>query len=567
MDNQIRKEYKKERNVRKKIHAIINENGMSLAGKWKSGIFSLLFSRFTIMLILFSIQVLFLLLVWEIFGELLSKISTYGQTAFSMIVLVYLLNTDMDTSGKITWMLVIAVFPVFGSMFYFWTKLELGHRRTQKRLDEVIKESRGNLVQDTEVSKRLMETDRDSASIANYTMLAGNFPAYDNSRVTYYPDGEKKLQALTAELKKAKKFIFMEYFIIQEGYMWGKVLEILADKVKEGVEVRFMFDGMCQFSKVPMDYKERLKAVGIDAMIWAPIVPVVTTSYNYRDHRKIAVIDGRVAFTGGVNLADEYINRGSKFGYWKDAAVKVEGDAVMSFTYMFLTMWYAASGIRQDFEAYMEETLLQSGLPDAKLQEGKHPDGKHPDRKLPDSKGFVIPYGDSPLDRYKVGEMVYMDILNTAENYVYIMTPYLILDGELETALRFAAERGVDVRIILPGIPDKKLVYALAKNQCRSLLESGVRIYFFTPGFVHAKVFVSDDRKAVVGTINLDYRSLYHHFENAVYMVDQPCVADIKADFQRTCSECSRVTTETLKKDHLFTKLTGFFAKMIAPML
>ncbi|MEE0955428.1 MAG: cardiolipin synthase [Eubacterium sp.] len=533
--------------VRKKIHVIINENGMSLASRWKSGIFSLIFSRFTIMLVLFCIQALFLLLVWGFFGELLSKISAYGQTIFGAVVLIYLLNTDMDTSGKITWMLVIAVFPVFGSMFYFWTRLELGHRRTRKRLDQVIEGSRGRLVQNPETADRLMKADRDSASVARYTMLAGNFPAYENSRVTYYSDGEKKLQALILELKKAQKFIFLEYFIIQEGFMWGKVLEVLNEKVKEGVEVRVMFDGMCQFSKVPMDYKERMQAIGIDALIWAPIVPVVTTSYNYRDHRKIVVIDGKVAFTGGVNLADEYINRGSKFGYWKDTAVRVEGDAVMSFTYMFLTMWYAASGISQDFEVYMEETMLAE--------------------KPADSRGFVIPYGDSPLDNYKVGEMVYIDILNTAEDYVYIMTPYLILDGELETALRFAAERGVDVRIILPGIPDKKLVYDLAKNQCRSLLASGVKIYFFKPGFVHAKVFVSDDRKAVVGTINLDYRSLYHHFEDAVYMVDQPCVEEIKDDFDQTCFRCVRVTPELLKKDSIISRLNGAIAKMIAPIL
>ena len=300
----------------------------------------------------------------------------------------------------------------------------------------------------------------------------------------------------------------MEYFIVDEGLMWGKVLEILARKAKEGVDVRVMYDGSCEFALLPRDYPRRLKALGIKCKVFAPVSPFVSTHYNYRDHRKILVIDGHTAFNGGVNLADEYINEKKKFGHWKDVAVMMKGEAVKSFTLMFLQMW----GITEK----EDETVRFLSYP-----------------ALPqEAKGFVIPYGDCPLDNDKLGERVYMDILNRAVQYVHIMTPYLILDGEMETALKFAAEKGVEVALLLPGIPDKVIPYALAKTHYASLIASGVKIYEYTLGFVHAKAFVSDAREAVVGTINLDYRSLYHHFECAAYLYNTDCIAKIEEDFQ-----------------------------------
>ena len=567
------KNEKKQKTVKiDKTGAVINENGMSLASRWKSGILSLIFSRFTLIIVLFVVQAALMLMMWGMFGALLDKFATGASTAFVIVVLIVLINTDMDATAKITWMLVISIVPFFGVMFYIWTQAELGHRAIAATIEESTDLSRGKLAQDPRVLERLKATDRDSASVANYTIRAGNYPAYENTKVTYFPLGINKFEEMLVRLEKAKKFIFLEYFIIQEGYMWGKILEILARKVEEGVEVRVLFDGTNLLSKVPTDYQKRLTRLGIQCRVWAPLRPIVTSTYNYRDHRKILVIDGEVAFNGGVNLADEYIGRTHPFGEWKDTAVMLEGDAIKSFTLMFLTMWYAST-------ANPEKLVQRRGMTpeervaaedDIDINDNDNPFSTYFPRNIPvpaDARGFVIPYGDSPLDEYKVGEMVYIDMLNTAEDYIYIMTPYLILDGELESALRFAAERGVDVRLILPGIPDKKAVYALAKATVRPLLRSGVKVYTYTPGFVHAKVFVSDNRKAIVGTINLDYRSLYHHFECATYMVDTPCISDIYEDYMNTLKDCKPVTPESLKKEGLFQFILGATMKMIAPML
>ena len=359
----------------------------------------------------------------------------------------------------------------------------------------------------------------------------------------YYPLGDEVFPVLLEELEKAEKFIFLEFFIIDEGLMWGRVLEILARKAAEGVTVRVMYDGSCEFFTLPRDYPRRLSMLGIECRPFAPIHPFVSTHYNYRDHRKILVIDGKVAFTGGVNLADEYINEIKRFGHWKDCAVCLRGSAARSFTLMFLQMWHLG-----------EDTLPQEGYLDSPAEDAEE-------------NGFVMPYADCPVDDERVGELVYMDILNRAQRYVYIMTPYLILDGELETALCFAAGRGVDVRLILPGIPDKKMPYALAKTHYSSLLRAGVKLYEYRPGFVHSKVFVSDDREAVVGTINLDYRSLYHHFECAVWMRDVSCIPQIREDFLETQSFCREASFETLKHEKWSTKLLGAVMKVIAPLL
>ena len=336
----------------------------------------------------------------------------------------------------------------------------------------------------------------------------------------------------------------MEYFIIDEGIMWGKILEILARKVREGVDVRVMYDGTCEYTTLTRDYKNRLEKLGIKCKVFAPAKPFVSTYYNYRDHRKILVIDGHTAFNGGVNLADEYINEVERFGHWKDTAVMLKGEAVKSFTLMFMQMWNVDSE-ELDYNKYLS----------------------YPTHPVEKARGFVIPYGDCPLDDDKLGERVYMDVLNRAHTYVHIMTPYLILDGEMETAIKFAAERGVEVSIIMPGIPDKKMPYALAKTHYKSLIESGVKIYEYTPGFVHAKVCVSDDSSAIVGTINFDYRSLYHHFECATYMSGTSCIEEIEADFNETVKKCRLVTADKVKDEKFRVKLMGILLKSIAPLL
>ena len=305
-----------------------------------------------------------------------------------------------------------------------------------------------------------------------------------------------------------------------------------------------MYDGTCAINLLPYGYPKELEKLGIRCKMFSPLHPLVSTHYNNRDHRKILVIDGHTAFTGGVNLADEYINRKERFGHWKDTAVMLKGEAVRSFTLMFLQMWNATE------KECVYEPYLNVPVP------------------LPISApGYVIPYGDNPMDDDKVGEMVYLDILNRAVDYVYIMTPYLILDNEMITGLCFAAQRGVDVRIILPHIPDKRYAFVLAKSHYRELIRTGVKIYEYTPGFVHAKVFVSDDRRAVVGTINLDYRSLYLHFECAAYMEDVPAVGDILRDFRSTEEQCQRITMQDVNRQKLITRLAGAVLKVIAPLM
>ena len=324
-----------------------------------------------------------------------------------------------------------------------------------------------------------------------------------------------------------------------------RILEVLARKAAGGVDVRVMYDGTCEFSTLPRNYPRLLEKLNIQCKVFSPVQPFVSTHYNYRDHRKILVIDGRVGFTGGVNVADEYINHIQKHGRWKDPAEMMDGEAVRSLTAQFLQMW----GILKEPEY---EQFLTRPIP------------------VPENaKGVAAPYGDCPLDGERVGEMVYIDLLNRARDYIHIMTPYLILDGELETALKFAAERGVDVHLILPGKPDKRFPYALAKSHYSALLDSGVKISEWSPGFVHAKVFVVDGREAVVGTINLDYRSLYHHFEDAVWMVDAPCIRDIEQDFQHTLEQSRTVenTSASIWQKHYLLRATGMLLKVIAPLL
>lgn len=327
--------------------------------------------------------------------------------------------------------------------------------------------------------------------------------------------------------------------------MWGTIHDILRRKAKEGVEVRFMYDGTCTLTQLPHNYSQYLRDEGIACKVFSPIKPTMSTTQNNRDHRKIAVIDGHTAFTGGINLADEYINEKERFGHWKDTAIMIKGEAVRSFTDMFLQMWNIDER-NPRFLRYINTKIPES----AKTQ-----------------SGYILPYADSPLDSEHTGETVYMDILNTAREYVHIMTPYLILDNEMITTLTYAAKRGIDVKIIMPGVPDKKYAYTLAKTYYPELLRSGVKIYHYKPGFIHAKQFTSDDTKAVIGTINLDYRSLYLHFECAVYLYRVPEITKMEADFQETLRQCREITMEEYKKEKWYVRLAGSMFRLIAPLM
>lgn len=513
---------------------------------FKKGIISMVFSRFGIVLVLLALQILVLLGLFLKFSQLAPHYYIISAV-FYIFMITVIVNSDHDASSKITWLTIMAFLPIFGALLYIYTTVDIGHRVLKKKVTHILKNTNNKITQDKSVIDKAEEICPDVADLNYYLNKSGRFPLYENTDVTYYPIGEKMFQSMLVELDKAKDFIFMEYFIVDDGYMWDNILEVLIKKANEGVDVRVMYDGTCEFALLPRTYPSSLEKLGIHCKVFSPVSPFISTHYNYRDHRKIMVIDGKTAYNGGINMADEYINYTHKYGHFKDVGVMLKGDAVDSFTLMFLQMW-SVNERHCDFSKYLNvgDNLSAGGY---------------------FSNGFVMPFGDCPLDEYDVGKSVYMDILNRAKDYVYIMTPYMIMDGELENSLTFSAERGVDVRIILPHISDSFVAQALAKTHYKNLLDAGVKVYEYTPGFVHAKVFVSDDVKAVVGSINMDYRSLYHHFECATYMYGARCIDDIKSDYKDTLAKCQQVTYESIKNDKWYIKLIGKVIKFVAPLI
>ena len=504
----------------------------------------LIFGRTTLGTLFLLIQILVLFAGFNWFREYL--IYMYGGSAMlSALVLIYIISDEGNSTIKLSWVGPILIFPVFGTLFYLFLTLQPGTRRINRRIEEVGTKLRPYLLQDPEVLAHYESISASGGNLVRYMNQYGRFPAYENTGVRYFPLGDDMFPVLLEELKKAEHFIFMEYFIVEHGVMWDAILQELETKVAEGVEVRFMYDGTCSISLLPYNYPKKLEEYGIRCKIFNPIKPALSTVQNNRDHRKIVVIDGKTAFTGGVNLADEYIGELERFGTWKDTAIMVQGEAVRNFTLMFLEIWNVDEP-QENYEKYLDASYCYG---------------------MTEGEGYVIPYGDSPLDHENVGELVYMDILNSAKDYVHIMTPYLILDHEMLTALTYAAKRGVDVKIIMPGIPDKAYAFALAKTYYPELLRAGVKIYQYKPGFVHAKSFTSDDCKGVVGTINLDYRSLFLHFECAVYLYQVPQIADVEADFQETLKDCREISMEDWKNEKFITKLTGRVLRLIAPLM
>ena len=510
----------------------------------------LIFGRTTLGTLFLLIQILVLFAGFDWFREYL--IYMYGGSAMlSALVLIYIISDEGNSTIKLSWVVPILIFPVFGTLFYLFLTLQPGTRRINRRIEEVGTKLRPYLLQDPEVLAHYESISASGGNLVRYMNQYGRFPAYENTGVRYFPLGDDMFPVLLEELKKAEHFIFMEYFIVEHGVMWDAILQVLETKVAEGVEVRFMYDGMGNLFTLPHGYEKAMQEKGIQCKIFAPVRPALSSYQNNRDHRKICVIDGHTAFTGGVNLADEYINRKERFGHWKDTAIMVKGDAVKSFTMMFLQMWDAASPKSKNEENY-EQYLVPA---DYKLPEGYA------------GNGFVMPYADSPLDEEQVGEQVYLDILNQAKSYVHIITPYLILDDEMKNAMAYAAKRGIDVKIIMPHIPDKKYAYLLARTYYPELIASGVKIYEYEPGFTHAKIFVSDDEKATVGSINLDFRSLYLHFECASYFFRNAVVMDVEEDFQKTLAKSERITLENCRKYPFIRRFAGKALRILAPLM
>ena len=474
-----------------------------------------------------------------------SEVTLAFTLGLSGVLLVYIINRDETPEFKLTWVIPICVAPVFGGLLYLFVMSNAGHWGLEKEVKRGREEAEKLMHTGMSVRKKLEETDAHTAGLCRYVEDVGGFPVYDNSSVTYFPLGEDKYADLLVELEKASEFIFLEYFIVERGTMWDSILDILVRKVREGVEVRFMYDGTCTLTLLPYSYPKKLRELGIRTKVFSPIRPLLSTAQNNRDHRKILVIDGKVAYTGGVNLADEYINGKVRFGHWKDTAIRVEGDAVKSFTVMFLQMWNVGEMGRRDYGKYIRNCV----------------------KPLEGSSGFVLPYGDSPTIKENVAETVYMDIINHAVKYVHIMTPYFIVDNAMLDVLQFAAGRGVDVKIIIPHIPDKKPIFAMSRTYYPDLLQAGVKVYEYKPGFIHAKVFTSDDEKAVVGTINMDYRSLYHHFECAAYLYRNQAVADVERDFQETLGKCMEVDLGYYRRIPWYNRMMGRVLRLVGPLM
>ena len=467
-----------------------------------------------------------------------------ASLTLSIIIVFIIINNKSNPSYKIAWIVPVMIFPIFGGLFYL---LYGGNKlSTREKLKMVIQniEMTNSLKQDDEIKKKIGDKSIYAKNQSEYILNYAKCPVYNNTETTYFKIGEEKFEALLRELKKAEKFIFLEYFIIQEGKMFNSILEILEEKAKQGVDVRLIYDDVGCIVTLPHNYKNTLEAKGIKCRVFNPIKPFFTRRLNNRDHRKIVVIDGDVGFTGGINLADEYINEYEKHGYWKDAGIMLKGDAVWNLTVMFLSMW--------DYIDNKEEDYI-------KFKPSKN--------KYYNSKGYVQPFDDSPLINEPIGETVYLNLINKAKDYIYINTPYLIIDNEMATALKIAAKSGVDIKIVTPYIPDKKFVHAVTKSYYESFIKDGIEIYEFTPGFMHAKTFVVDDEYGVVGSINLDFRSLYLHYECGVWLYKTESIKSMKDDYLETLKKCHKVTMEECKNTSSIRKVLRLIIRMFAPLL
>lgn len=461
----------------------------------------------------------------------------------SILSALLILGSRMEPAYKIAWLLLILPFPVFGGVFYLTVGGGRTSSRMHRRMHGIAVKSAQTLKDDFKADDLLL-LGEDAAGQARYLEEYAACPAYTNTDTEYFPLGDLAMPRMLEELEKAKKYIFLEYFIIEPGVFWDSVLEILERKAAQGVEVRLIYDDVgCMFT-LPRDYNEQMAARGIQCQVFNRFVPVVSLRLNNRDHRKFMIIDGRVAFTGGINLADEYVNRRVRFGHWKDSVILLNGDAVWSMTVMFLTMWGQISSWEEDYDRFRP--------------------GPFPIRPW---TGYVQPYTDTPLDDETVGQAVYLNMISRARKYIYITTPYLVTDVATNTALCNAAKAGVDVRIITPHIPDKRYVFEVTRAHYLPLLEAGVKIYEYTPGFIHAKNFMVDDRFATVGTINLDYRSLFLHFENGVWMCDTPCIHDIRRDFLETIAISQPVSLRQYQHRNPFLRLYRNILRVFAPLM
>lgn len=458
----------------------------------------------------------------------------------SFLIVSNIVKNSKSIINELPWILIIIIIPIPGTVLYLLVTKSIKNSKIQKNIKEEIKLSQKYYKLDENITNEINNKQKDILKYINNYL---NYPVSKNNKVKYYKTGKEFYPDYLEDLKNAKKYIFIEYFIISnEGIMWSEILNILKEKASTGVEVRVMYDDMGCLPLLPENYKDYLETLNIKCTVFNKVKVLNGIFINNRDHRKITIIDGKIGYTGGLNLSDEYIDKKTRFGYWKDNAIKIEGNSVWNLTIMFLTLWNSCNKEDIDYCKYLNTEK-------SNIKEN----------------GYLSCYGSVPLNGVLEGEDIYLSIINKSTKYLYITTPYLIIDTDMINALILAVRRGVDVKIIIPNIPDKKIVYELTTSYAKNLFDGGVKIYTYTPGFIHSKIFVSDDNKATVGTINLDYRSLYLHFENGVYLEDVKEIKDIKEDIISIINESKELTSNDFKFN-IFRKLWHSILRFIAPL-
>lgn len=505
------------------------------------------------MILLLILQVWFAVyIIWH--AGVRNNLASLGLTFFSFLVVLYIVNRSDRESFKLSWVIFVLAVPLVGGALYLMFRIQSAARVTRKAMQKSSELAREALKQDESIRQELAEQSPLWVNQINYLIDVTGYPVYKNTEVEYFDDGMKYFERLLEVVEQAERYIFIETFIIRPGWMWDRLEEVLTVKAKSGLDVRVIYDDMGCFMSVPDNFDRQLRTKGIKCVKFNPFRPFWSTLQNNRDHRKIVVVDGKVAITGGFNFGDEYVGRIRRFGHWKDAGVLLRGDAAWSFSVLFLEMWNASLRTVENFRLFEPD------------REKRRFESRHADELASATQGYVQPYADTPIDTEDTSEHVYRRILSNARKYVYITTPYLILDDTLLSSLELAAKCGIDVRIITPAIPDKKLVHITTRSYYRQLLRAGVRIFEYTPGFIHSKIFISDDVTATVGTVNLDYRSLYLHFECGAVLHRVPAIADIKHDFLETQAKCKEITLENSKVNFL-TRAMQIFMRLCAPLM
>lgn len=502
------------------------------------------FGKFLYTALFVALQIAVIVWAFVYFNERFAFFYAFN-VVLSLAVLLHLIYKNSNPEYKLAWVIPILIFPIFGGFLY----VVFTHNRSTEKMKKMVRKidntfSR-SLKSENQVGRQLKAQNADAYLQSQYISNTTHSVISNNTETKYLPTGEAFFESVLDDLKNAKKFIFLEYFIIEQGVMWDSIYEILKQKVKQGIEVRVMYDDFGCMFKLPQNFSRQLEKDGIKVHVFHKFTNILSPTFNNRDHRKILVIDGIVGYCGGINLADEYINVKKPFGHWKDTAVRLYGGAVFNLTMMFLSIWDCMKNEKTDnYLTYAPSKEIVENIK---------------------SDGFVHPYSDIPLDEFEVSKSVYINMINKAKKYIYITTPYLIIDNTLIEALTLAALNGVDVRIITPYIPDHKYVHMITRSYYDVLIKSGVKIYEYTPGFIHSKTFVCDDEYAIVGTVNLDFRSLYLHYECAVWFYKSSVVGQVYDDILETMKASQRI--ESVKRKSLIVRIVISILKAFAPLL